>query len=189
MDALALLSGEEDEDDDEEPDAEEDEGEVGSAAAGSSIEPAIDFRTLRRAGYEANAALSESEMYKRLGAVAAPPPAKEEAAEAAAPPAASGVVSAKADIDAQMKADLEAMIKSRERNRKRAGLKDGPENNRQKNARKMKMGQASFSLKDDRDCTNPFVDSSTSAHVQNFTGKRVDKRASVKQISNLDFTS
>ncbi|CAE6970224.1 unnamed protein product [Symbiodinium sp. CCMP2592] len=53
----------------------------------------------------------------------------------------------------------------------------------------MKMGQASFSLKDDRDCVNPFIDHSNDSHVKGYTGKRVDKRSSAKQISNLSFTS
>ncbi|CAJ1386011.1 unnamed protein product, partial [Effrenium voratum] len=83
---------------------------------------------------------------------------------------------------------LDALEKAKLRDRKRAGVQDG-ENNRKKNARKMKMGQATFSLKDDRDCVNPFIDSSTASHVKSWGGKRVDKRASVKQISNLDFTS
>merc|ERR1711933_385424 len=68
------------------------------------------------------------------------------------------------------------------RDRKRAGMGCG-ETIRQKNARKMKLGQSTFSLKDERDCVNPFVDNSNDPHVQGFVGRRVDKRASVKQIS------
>ena len=33
--------------------------------------------------------------------------------------------------------------------------------------------QANFSLKDDRDCVNPFIDHSNDAHVKGYTGKRV----------------
>ncbi|CAE7586928.1 unnamed protein product, partial [Symbiodinium necroappetens] len=84
--------------------------------------------------------------------------------------------------------ELEALEKAKIRDRKRAGVQDG-ESIRKKNARKMKMGQANFSLKDDRDCVNPFIDHSNDAHVKGYTGKRVDKRSSVKQISNLSFTS
>merc|ERR1712039_798930 len=106
-------------------------------------------------------------------------------ASTVAPDLAAEARAAKLALQEETKA---ALLKAKERDRKRAGRNDG-ETNRQKNARKMKAGQASFSLKDDRDCVNPFVDKSQAPHVQGFTGKRLDKRSSAKQISNLDFTS
>ena len=33
--------------------------------------------------------------------------------------------------------------------------------------------QATFSLKDDRDCVNPFIDQSDASHVKGYSGKRV----------------
>eukprot|EP00930_Biecheleria_cincta_P073084 TRINITY_DN60406_c0_g1_i1.p1 TRINITY_DN60406_c0_g1~~TRINITY_DN60406_c0_g1_i1.p1 ORF type:complete len:179 (-),score=42.73 TRINITY_DN60406_c0_g1_i1:272-808(-) len=178
MDALALLS-----DDDEEVD-DEDEDDATSAGAEEEQKATLDFGSLKRAGYEGNKSLSETEMYKRAGSQAEPA-ATVPQREPAPPPSQSDVVAAPAAIEPEA---LEALQKAKQRDRKRAGV-HGTETNRQKNARKMKMGQASFSLKDDRDCVNPFVDKSNAPHVASYSGKRVDKRASVKQISNLSFTS
>eukprot|EP00929_Paragymnodinium_shiwhaense_P060925 TRINITY_DN30414_c0_g2_i1.p2 TRINITY_DN30414_c0_g2~~TRINITY_DN30414_c0_g2_i1.p2 ORF type:complete len:186 (-),score=73.11 TRINITY_DN30414_c0_g2_i1:16-573(-) len=185
MDALALLSGEED-DDDEEPDEEDEED-----AEGLTTAAAVDFASLAKAGYK-NQSLSESDMYKRAGeqaeasnAAAAPPGGGQASGEDAASAEKRAREEEEAAADAERRQILE---KAQLRDRKRAGVQDG-ESNRKKNARKMKMGQANFSLKDDRDCVNPFVDNSQAKHVQNYGGKRVDKHASVKQISNLSFTS
>mmetsp|Transcript_80763 Transcript_80763/g.127569 ORF Transcript_80763/g.127569 Transcript_80763/m.127569 type:complete len:174 (+) Transcript_80763:29-550(+) len=173
MDALALLS-----DDDDDVDDEEDLDLEGSS------EVKVDFGSLQRAGYQGNQSLSETDMYKRAGEVAPPPPA-------AVPPMEGAVIEKVPQLDpdvTQVAEDLKTLEKAKLRDRKRAGVQDG-ESNRKKNARKMKMGQATFSLKDDRDCVNPFIDQSDASHVKGYSGKRVDKRASVKQISNLDFTS
>ena len=35
------------------------------------------------------------------------------------------------------------------------------------------VAQATFSLKDDRDCVNPFIDQSDASHVKGYSGKRV----------------
>eukprot|EP00435_Cladocopium_sp_Y103_P000895 s512_g1.t1 len=176
MDALALLSDEDDDDVEDEEDLEDMEG---------NSEVKVDFGSLQRAGYQGNQSLSETDMYKRAGEVA--PPQK----PAAVPPMEGAVTEKVPQLEpdvAQVAEDLKALEKAKLRDRKRAGVQDG-ESNRKKNARKMKMGQATFSLKDDRDCVNPFIDQSDASHVKGYSGKRVDKRASVKQISNLDFTS
>eukprot|EP00913_Durusdinium_trenchii_P034877 g32625.t1 len=137
---------------------------VWQEAPDDEAEVKVDFGSLQRVGYEGNKALSETDMYRRAGQeappiVAAPVPAAIPAEVAESEPVGS----------------------------QRAGVQDG-ESVRKKNSRKMKLGQATFSLKDDRDCVNPFIDASTASHVKGYSGKRVDKRASVKQISNLDFT-
>lgn len=193
MDALALLS----EDDEEE---EEDTPEPPSGGD-ADLAPTVDFGSLRRAGYNAGISLTETDMYRRLGA---PRQVQTEAAAPDAVASASVLVSSSSSLVASaavpdaaagtkrpptlLPQELETLQKAKLRDRKRAGI-HGAENNRQKNARKMKLGQANFSLKDDRDCVNPFIDSSTASHVKGFAGKRVDKSASVKQISNLSFTS
>ncbi|CAK0894867.1 unnamed protein product [Prorocentrum cordatum] len=192
MDALALLSGEDESEDDDDPE----DAEEGADAEPEAAAAQIDIGSLERAGYKSGS-LRESELYHREWAKAkassAPPPetadpAAAEAGGRAEDAPGSSQLSRAAAIAAEAEELKQAALRAAERDRKRAGVNAG-ESNRQKNARKMKMGQASFSLKDDRDCTNPFVDSSHAPHVQGFSGKRVDKRASVKQISNLDFTS
>ncbi|CAK9089647.1 unnamed protein product [Durusdinium trenchii] len=171
MDALALLSEEDDDVEDEEEEAPDDEAEV-----------KVDFGSLQRVGYEGNKALSETDMYRRAGQEAPPIVA------APVPAAIPAEVAESEPVGSQVQEDLKALEKAKLRDRKRAGVQDG-ESVRKKNSRKMKLGQATFSLKDDRDCVNPFIDASTASHVKGYSGKRVDKRASVKQISNLDFTS
>eukprot|EP00928_Gymnodinium_smaydae_P037531 TRINITY_DN26031_c0_g2_i1.p1 TRINITY_DN26031_c0_g2~~TRINITY_DN26031_c0_g2_i1.p1 ORF type:complete len:214 (+),score=67.20 TRINITY_DN26031_c0_g2_i1:78-719(+) len=213
MDALAMLSDGEEEDEDDEDENEDTASGAGSATASadaagggsSDTAPAkLDFKSLRNAGYSSSS-LCDTEMYQRLGAPAAPAAAAASAcaaqddsagasasAAAAAEAAQTAASAARAAKEREAEEMRLALEKAKQRDRKRAGVggRENPhETNRQKNARKMKMGQASFSLKDDRDCVNPFVDNSTASHVQGYSGKRVDKRASVKQISNLSFTS
>mmetsp|Transcript_23083 Transcript_23083/g.36880 ORF Transcript_23083/g.36880 Transcript_23083/m.36880 type:complete len:183 (+) Transcript_23083:60-608(+) len=182
MDALALLS----DDDDEEPEDDE-TGATEELAASSSSTPAIDFKSLQKVGFNGSGSLCETEMYKRAGQ-ADEKPVLSEAEVARAEEAKAAAAIAAADAAREEEERKRLIMQAAERDRKRAG-RNLDESNRQKNARKMKAGQASFSLKDDRDCVNPFVDSSQAPHVQSYGGKRVDKRASVKQISNLDFTS
>ena len=63
-------------------------------------------------------------------------------------------------------AEMEALMRNAgNRDREKAGVKD-KETVRQKNKRKEKLGQAKFTLKDDRDCNNPFIEQSNDAHVQ-----------------------
>mmetsp|Transcript_9021 Transcript_9021/g.23360 ORF Transcript_9021/g.23360 Transcript_9021/m.23360 type:complete len:198 (-) Transcript_9021:99-692(-) len=197
MDALALLSEEEGDDDEEPEEEEEDDGPDSAQAAPATIK----FDELKKAGFTGNGSLSDTEMYRRLGGAEAPKAGAggAEGASGGGTAEAPGTVSARArlsvpppsDAELQKQADQERkdiMLKAQARDKKRAGVGE-KETNRQKNARKAKMGQANFSLKDDRDCVNPFVDHSNDSHVKGYTGKRVDKRASVKQISNLDYTS
>jgi len=199
MDALALLA---EEDDDEEEEDDEEENEAGNdenigSGHDASTPAKLDFNSLQKAGYSGNVALSETDMYQRAGAN--PPPhtqpqsdSNRTVIEAAPMLIANDNVSAEPPVSSSSVKETEntkeILTKAAMRDRKRAGV-NGYESTRQKNARKMKMGQANFSLKDDRDCVNPFIDSSHDPHVKGFGGKRVDKRASVKQISNLDFTS
>lgn len=42
--------------------------------------------------------------------------------------------------------------------------------------------EATFSLKDDRDCVNPFVDNSTASHVRGYRGKRVLRRMTCSRM-------
>mmetsp|Transcript_115361 Transcript_115361/g.326009 ORF Transcript_115361/g.326009 Transcript_115361/m.326009 type:complete len:187 (+) Transcript_115361:101-661(+) len=186
MDALALLA-DDDEDDDDQPGEEKlevtDSGGTGAATK-------LDFNCLQRAGY-VSSSLAETDMYQRAGAQAPNPDVGmgAEAGSTTGADAASEMNAAeRAAKLSEAAAIREALEKAAARDRKRAGVLDS-ESTRKKNARKMKMGQASFSLKDDRDCVNPFVDSSHDPHVRGYGGKRVDKHASAKQISNLSFTS
>ncbi|CAE8612235.1 unnamed protein product, partial [Polarella glacialis] len=188
MDALAMLS---EDDDDDEVDAEDE----GDADTKDVKEAKLDFNSLKRVGYMPNVGLRESEMYKRVGDEEKARKAAIIAANSAAlapaelTPQQAEQADAKAKKEEEERLELESAIKRVARDKKRAGVPDGQETNRQKNARKMKAGQATFSLKDDRDCTNPFIDSSQASHVKGYTGKRVDKSASVKQVSTLSFTS
>mmetsp|Transcript_63129 Transcript_63129/g.133260 ORF Transcript_63129/g.133260 Transcript_63129/m.133260 type:complete len:195 (+) Transcript_63129:85-669(+) len=194
MDALALLAADDDDDDEEEDDGEVAAKPLEEGSPDAEEEDKLDFAALRRAGFEGGPSLSESDMYKRMGPSAAPAPSQGEngvvskGAVITEPPAEEEVKKPTAAEIEQIKADLEALERAKLKSRKRAGT-DGHETIRQKNARKMKMGQANFSLKDDRDCVNPFVDTSTASHVQSWGGKRLDKRSSAKQVSNLSFTS
>eukprot|EP00927_Polykrikos_kofoidii_P071382 TRINITY_DN67647_c0_g1_i1.p2 TRINITY_DN67647_c0_g1~~TRINITY_DN67647_c0_g1_i1.p2 ORF type:complete len:146 (+),score=35.12 TRINITY_DN67647_c0_g1_i1:61-498(+) len=135
MDALALLSDEDDEDSEEEAASDKAEG----AESGASV-PAISFDTLQRVGYS-NSALCETEMYKRAGT---PEPAaaesigdgKGETDERTTASAADlAAQAARASEDAERRLVLE---KAKLRDRKRAGMATGEESVRKKNARKMK---------------------------------------------------
>jgi len=182
MDALAVLSENEDEDSDEaEPEA------ASSPDEGHAWPKKIDFGSLQRAGYSGAEALQNTEMYRHAGP---PAPVGESVApigdgNLGAPVAVSTPVEQSTATASELPGDTatrDTLERAAIRDRKRAGVR-AAENNRQKNARKMKLGQAQFSLKDDRDCVNPFVDHSQDPHVRSFGGKRVDERASVKQIS------
>lgn len=166
-------------DDDEEVDDEPDEDD--SKPAGDAEQASLDFGSLKRAGYEGGKSLSETDMYKRAGSQ--PEPAVKVAEHEA--PVQPEVVTPPVNQESE---ELDILLKASQRDKKRAGMQ-GAETTRQKNARKMKLGQSTFSLKDDRDCINPFVDKSNAPHVASFSGKRLDKRSSAKQVSNLSFTS
>mmetsp|Transcript_10774 Transcript_10774/g.23992 ORF Transcript_10774/g.23992 Transcript_10774/m.23992 type:complete len:182 (+) Transcript_10774:101-646(+) len=181
MDALALLEGASDDDDDDVSE----EGAEEEVAAEASEPVRLDFQSLQKAGYSGNTSLCDTEMYRRLGAPA-PPRSGNQPEE--------GVVEASIDAptppedEISKKERLEALARAAQRDRKRVGVAE-QESVRKKNARKMKLGQANFSLKDDRDCVNPFVDHSNAPHVKGYGGKRLDRHSSAKQISSLSFTS
>lgn len=69
------------------------------------------------------------------------------------------------------------------------GLSHVGENIRVRNKRKGEMGQAQWSLKDDRDCINPFVDSSHAEHVKRWTGKRESDYSSSKSSVGIKYVS
>mmetsp|Transcript_38747 Transcript_38747/g.91119 ORF Transcript_38747/g.91119 Transcript_38747/m.91119 type:complete len:186 (-) Transcript_38747:113-670(-) len=185
MDALALLAGSDDDEEDV-SDEGDDVEEAGASAGGADESVRVDFESLRKAGFSGSS-LADTEMYQRLGSVSKPSASEADAPEAAreveppapTPPQEDGL---------DNKTRQEILMRAAQRDRKRAGVSD-QESVRKKNSRKMKMGQANFSLKDDRDCVNPFVDNSQAPHVAGYSGKRVDRHSSAKQISNLSFTS
>merc|ERR1712118_290812 len=139
MDPLAYLEDGDDDDDGSEED------ESAHAAKRRKLEGAVDYKSLCASGYVPEKALASSELY------AAETKKKNDAAEKAK----AAAEKAKAEEEARKKAAEEAFA---------AGWmnkKDDPdkkkETTREKNSRKQKFGQATFSLKDDRDCTNPYV--------------------------------
>merc|ERR1719311_1560429 len=144
MDPLAYLEGGEDDDDEgSEEDAEE------HAAKRRKLEGAVDYKSLLSSGYEPEKALASSELY------AAETKRKNDAAEKAK----EAAERAKAEEAARKKEAEDAF------NAGWMNKKDDPdkkkETTREKNNRKQKWGQATFSLKDDRDCTNPYVNEYT----------------------------
>lgn len=67
------------------------------------------------------------------------------------------------------------------------GLSHWGENIRVRNKRKGEMGQAQWSLKDDRDCVNPFVDHSHQEHVKRWNGKRESEMSSSKSTTGTKY--
>lgn len=141
-------------------------------------EKKVEFSDLAAQGYTSES-LTQSESYNAVPPPPSSPPKEPqsdpapEAAQKAPPPLKAPPAKAPkfdgplAGLD-KLVSDLEqsgALAKAAERDRLKAGKK-GFETTRQKNARKQKMGQANFTLKDDRDCTNPFVSGSDAPHVK-----------------------
>mmetsp|Transcript_53479 Transcript_53479/g.122397 ORF Transcript_53479/g.122397 Transcript_53479/m.122397 type:complete len:171 (-) Transcript_53479:71-583(-) len=166
LDELSLSSAEEDEAAADGPGPEE------SAAKKRKL----NFEDLQKFGYESES-LAESDAYRRSGEEA-------QAAKEAAEETERQRQEAKVAQDEAEK----AVVAAAEVAKVEQALNKPKENTRQRNERKMKAGQAQFSLKDDRDCVNPFVDQSQASHVKGYGGKRVDSRSSAKQVSKLDFT-
>lgn len=61
--------------------------------------------------------------------------------------------------------EVQLLMNASQKDRDKAGVKKG-ETTREKNKRKQKLGQANFTLKDDRDVTNPLINQSNEDYVQ-----------------------